>query len=49
MERLAKENSLSCKMQKNGYMLVYGDAKKVKEFVKNIAKKYQIKRKQERE
>ncbi len=49
MERLAKANSLTCKMQKNGYMLVYGDVKKVKDFVKNIAKKYQIKRKQERE
>jgi hypothetical protein len=48
IERLAKENSLSCKMQKNGYMLVYGDAKKVKEFVKNVAKKFQIKRKQEK-
>jgi len=49
IERLAKENSLSCKMQKNGYMLVYGDVKKVKEFVKNVAKKFQIKRKQEKE
>ena len=49
IERLAKENSLSCKMQKNGYMLVYGDVKKVKEFVKNIAKKFQVKRKQEKE
>jgi hypothetical protein len=49
IERLAKENGLSCKMQKNGYMLVYGDVKKVKEFVKNIAKKFHVKRKQESE
>ncbi len=48
IERLAKENGLSNKMQKNGYVLVYGDVKKVKEFVKNIAKKFHVKRKQEK-
>ena len=47
IERLVKRNGLSSKMQKNGYVLVYGDVKKVKEFVKNIAKKFHVKRKQE--
>lgn len=39
IERLAKEERLSCKMQKNGYMLVYGDAKSIKSFVKALAEK----------
>jgi len=39
VERLAKENKLSCKMQKNGYMLVYGDGESIKSFVKKLAEK----------
>lgn len=38
IERLAKEEKLFCKMQKNGYMLVYGNIKSVKSFVKNLRK-----------
>jgi len=38
IERLAKEGELSCKMQKNGYMLVYGDIEGIKSFVKNLRK-----------
>ncbi len=45
IKRLAKENKLSSKMQKNGYMLVYGDVEKVKLFVKKMAKKLQVERK----
>jgi capsular polysaccharide biosynthesis protein len=37
MERLANENKLSCKMQRNGYMLVYGTDKSIKSFVKKMA------------
>ena len=36
-ERLAKENKLSFKMQRNGYMLVYGNGKSIKSFVKKMA------------
>jgi len=39
IEKLAEENSLSHKMQKDGYMLVYGDDENVKAFVKKIAAK----------
>jgi len=45
MERLAKENKLSCKMQKNGYMLVYGNGESIKSFVKKMAEKFRGTRK----
>lgn len=45
VERLVKENKLSCKMQKNGYMLVYGDEESIKSFVKKIAEKFRGTRK----
>jgi len=40
IEKLAKENSLSHKMQKDGYMLVYGDDENIKAFVKKMATKF---------
>ena len=40
IKRLAKENKLSYKMQKNGYMLVYGDGEKIRVFVKAMAEKF---------
>ena len=40
VESLAKEERLSYKMQKNGYMLVYGDGKSIKTFVKKMAEKF---------
>ena len=45
MERLVKENKLSCKMQKNGYMLVYGNGESIKSFVKKMAEKFRDTRK----
>jgi len=48
IKRLAKENKLSSKMQKNGYMLVYGDVEKVKLFVKKMAEELQVERKREK-
>ena len=39
VEKLAGELGLSCKMQKDGYMLVYGTKEKVKVFVKKMADK----------
>ena len=38
IEKLAKEEKLSCKMQKNGYMLVYGNVENIKSFVKRLRK-----------
>ncbi len=48
IKRLAKENKVSSKMHKNGYMLVYGDVEKVKLFVKKMAEKLQVERKREK-
>ena len=45
VKRLAKENKLLCKMQKNGYMLVYGSEESIKSFVKKIAEKFRSTRK----
>ena len=45
VEKLAKENKLSCKMQKNGYMLVYGNEESIKSFVKKMAEKFRDTRK----
>lgn len=45
VERLVKENKLSCKMQKNGYMLVYGNGESIKSFVKKMAEKFRGTRK----
>ncbi|MDH5450009.1 MAG: DUF2096 domain-containing protein [Candidatus Bathyarchaeota archaeon] len=39
IERLVKEEKLSCKIQKNGYMLVYGNIESIKSFVKMLAEK----------
>jgi len=39
VEKLADELGLSCKIQKDGYMLVYGGKEKVKIFVKKMADK----------
>ena len=46
IEKLAEEKNLSHKMQKNGYMLVYGDSKGIKSFVKTVAEKFRGTRKQ---
>jgi hypothetical protein len=40
VESLAKEDKLLYKMQRNGYMLVYGNAKSIKTFVKKMAEKF---------
>jgi len=45
IRRLAKEEKLSYKMQKNGYMLVYGNIESIKSFVKTLAEKFQETRK----
>jgi hypothetical protein len=45
VESLVKENKLLCKMQKNSYMLVYGNGESIKSFVKKMAKKFRGTRK----
>jgi len=45
VETLVKKNKLSCKMQKNGYMLVYGNGESIKSFVKKMAEKFRGTRK----
>ncbi|KPV64295.1 MAG: hypothetical protein AOA66_0255 [Candidatus Bathyarchaeota archaeon BA2] len=45
IERIARENKLLCKMQKNGYMLVYGSSESIKTFVKKMAEKFRGARK----
>lgn len=40
IDRLAEENKLSCKMQENGYMLVYGDAERIKVFIAQMKKSF---------
>lgn len=39
VEKLTAELGLSCKAQKDGYMFVYGNKEKVKDFVKKMAEK----------
>ncbi|MCW4035522.1 MAG: DUF2096 domain-containing protein [Candidatus Bathyarchaeota archaeon] len=41
MKKLAKQSRLSCKMEENGYFVVYGDKKVVKMFVKKLAQDFQ--------
>jgi hypothetical protein len=39
LKLLAKELNLSCELQGDGYLLVYGEDERLKEFVKKMAKK----------
>ncbi len=39
VEKLAEEIGLSCRIQKDGYILIYGSENKVKDFVKKMAEK----------
>lgn len=47
IKKLANKNKLYSKMQKNGYVLIYGDVEKVKVFVKKMAEKLQAERRRE--
>ncbi len=40
IESLASETGLSCRMQQNGYVLVYGEDEKIKLFVRKMAEKF---------
>jgi hypothetical protein len=43
LKLLAQESNLSCKLQNDGYLLVYGEDEHLKEFVKKMATKYGVK------
>lgn len=45
IEKLAEERGLSYRMQENGYLLVYGDEKGIKSFIKKMAEKFRGARK----
>ncbi len=40
VKNLVKESKLSCKMQENGYILVYGNEKNIKSFVRRMAEQF---------
>ena len=40
IKKLVEASNLSYKMQKNGYMLVYGNGENIKSFVKKMAEKF---------
>ena len=40
VEILAEENRLSCKVQEDGYVLVYGKNENIKSFVKRLAERF---------
>jgi len=44
MKKLVEESGLSYKMQKNGYMLVYGNKENIKSFVKRMAEQFRSSR-----
>ncbi|MDH5482768.1 MAG: DUF2096 family protein [Candidatus Bathyarchaeota archaeon] len=41
LKALAKKSKLSCKVQNDGYLLVYGEDERIKEFVRKMATKYE--------
>jgi hypothetical protein len=42
IEELVRESGLTCKMQDDGYMLVYGEGEKLKDFIKRTAEKLRV-------
>ena len=40
IKKLVKESKLSYKMQKNGYILVYGNGENIKSFVKRMTEQF---------
>ncbi|MGD9130096.1 MAG: DUF2096 family protein [Candidatus Bathyarchaeota archaeon] len=40
VKNLVRESKLSCKMQENGYVLVYGDGENIKSFVRRMAEQF---------
>lgn len=46
IEELAKKSGLTCKMQDDGYMLVYGSDEKLKDFIKRTAARLRVAKEQ---
>lgn len=42
VEQLAKESGLACKMQDDGYMLIYGEGDRLKHFIRRTAAKLNV-------
>ena len=40
IKKFVEASNLSCKMQKNGYMLVYGNGENIKSFMKRMTKRF---------
>ena len=40
IKKLVKASNLSCKMQKNGYILVYGNGENIKSFMKRMTERF---------
>lgn len=49
VKALTGELNLSCKVQEDGYLLVYGKKEGIKDFVKEMTKKYGFKTRKQRE
>ncbi len=43
---MVAEIGLACRMQDDGYMLVYGDGEKLKGFIKRTAAKFRVAKEQ---
>ena len=46
IEELVRESGLECRMQDDGYMLVYGEGEKLKRFIKRTAAKLRVAKQQ---
>jgi hypothetical protein len=44
IEELVRQSGLTCRMQKDGYMLVYGEGERLKSFIKRTAAKLRVKK-----
>lgn len=46
IEKLVRESELACRIQDDGYMLVYGEGEKLKHFIKRTAAKLRVAKEQ---
>lgn len=49
IEELVRQSRLTCRMQENGYMLIYGKGEKLKNFIKRTAAKLRVKKERQTE
>jgi hypothetical protein len=46
IEELVRQSGLTCRMQNDGYMLVYGEGERLKNFIRRTAAKLRVKKEQ---